>query len=595
MFTARTAPGSTIIAAFEHLPSNLLHYNEIFMANPTHPTVSITKRGYDVIRDPLMNKGTAFTPEEREALGLHGLLPAQVNSIEVQVQRVVRSLNNLDSPLEKYLRLGTLQNVNEHLYYRVLTEYIEELMPIVYTPTVGLATQMFSQVFRRGRGIWITPDFRGQMEQRLRDSVGDRDIHLIVATDNESILGIGDQGAGGMAISIGKLALYVSGAGIPPWQILPVSLDVGTNNQTLLEDDLYLGLRQPRLQGAQYDELVDEFVEAVKTVLPNALVQWEDFRKDNALAILDRHRQNILSFNDDIQGTGAVALAGMLSGLRVSGAPLSEQRVLIYGAGAAGLGIARQIKAAFKDAQDAAEDPNGQSGIVGVLDSRGLLVDDQPIRDDYKRELAWSAEIANHYDLGDPDGRDLATVVERFKPTVLIGSSGQPNAFSEEIVRAMAAVVERPIIMPFSNPTDRAEATPEDLINWTDGRVLVATGSPFEPVSHGGKTHHIGQGNNVFVFPGLGLGALVSGAREVTDSMVSAASAALALQITDEELEQGLLFPVVPRLREVSKEVARAVVQQARKDNVAADTDSDIEDLLESAIWSPEYPVYHSS
>ena len=556
------------------------------MADPTHPAVSITKRGYDVVRDPLMNKGTAFTREERDQLGLHGLLPVQVNDIEVQVRRVMSSLNNLDSPLEKYLRLGTLQNVNEHLYYRVLADNIEALMPIVYTPTVGLATQMFSQVFRRGRGIWITPDFRGRMQERLREAVGDRDIHLIVATDNESILGIGDQGAGGMAISIGKLALYVAGAGIPPWQVLPISLDVGTNNKTLLEDDLYLGLRQPRIRGAEYDELIDEFVDAVKTVLPNALLQWEDFRKDNALSILDRHRQNVPSFNDDIQGTGAVALAGLLSGLRISKAPLSEQRVLIFGAGAAGLGIARQIKAAFRDAGD---------GTVGVLDSRGLLVEDQPIRDDYKRELAWTAEQAQRYGLSDPGNRDLASVVEHFKPTVLIGSSGQSGAFSETIVRNMAASVERPIIMPFSNPTDKAEATPADLIHWTDGRALIATGSPFEPIEYGGRTHHIGQGNNVFVFPGLGLGALVAGAAQVTDAMVSASSAALAEQITDEELELGLLFPSVTRLREVSKEVARAVVRQARADNVAADTDSDIEDMLSGAIWSPEYPLYHSS
>jgi malic enzyme len=553
------------------------------MTNPNHPAVSITKRGYDVIRDPLMNKGTAFTPEERDKLGLHGLLPAQVNDIDVQVQRVVSSLNNLDSPLEKSLRLGSLQNVNEHLYYRVLADHIEELMPIVYTPTVGLATQMFSQVFRRGRGIWITPDFRGRMEEWLRNAVGDRDIHLIVATDNESILGIGDQGAGGMAISIGKLALYVAGAGIPPWQILPVSLDVGTNNQELLDDDLYLGLRQNRIQGAEYDELIDEFVEAVKTLLPNALVQWEDFRKDNALAILDRHRQNVLSFNDDIQGTGAVALAGLLSGLRVSGESVAEQRVLIYGAGAAGLGIARQIKAAFREAG---------GGSVAVLDSRGLLVDDQPIRDDYKRELAWGIDEAQRYGLEDADNRDLATVVARFKPTVLIGSSGQAGAFSEEVIATMAAAVERPIIMPFSNPTANAEATPADLIAWTDGRALIATGSPFEPIEHGGRTHHIGQGNNVFVFPGLGLGALVSGASEVTDAMVSASSAALAQQITDEELALGLLFPSVNRLREVSKEVARAVVQQARDDNVAANTDSDIEELLESSIWLPEYPEF---
>jgi malic enzyme len=510
------------------------------------------------------------------------LLPARVNDIAGQEQRIMRSLQSLTSPIEKYIRLATLQNVNEYLYYHVLTQHIETLMPIVYTPTVGLATQMFSQVFRRGRGIWITPDFAGKMEQRLRTAVGDRDIRLIVATDNESILGIGDQGAGGMAISIGKLALYVAGAGIPPWQVLPVSLDVGTNNPALLEDDLYLGLRHPRLEGERYDNLVDEFAHAVKKIFPDALVQWEDFRKDNALAILDRHRHSLLSFNDDIQGTGAVALAGVLSALRIAQAPLAEQRVLIHGAGAAGLGIARQIRSASESEQ----------GAIGVLDSRGLLVDDNEIRDAYKRELAWSIPQAERYQLGAASARDLHNVVAAFKPTVLIGSSGQAGAFDEQLVRKMASYCERPIILPFSNPTANAEATPADLIKWTDGRALVATGSPFDPVTHKGRSHQIGQGNNVFIFPGLGAGALAIKASEVTDSMVSAASAALAQEITDAELHSGSLYPAVGRLREVSRHVAMAVAEAARKAGVAGDNTSDIETLIDQATWNPVYPRY---
>ena len=549
----------------------------------TQPTeVRTAKRGYDLIRDPLLNKGTAFDTQERDELGLHGLLPAQINDINEQEERVMRSLESLSSPIEKYVRLATLQNVNEYLYYHVLTRHIEALMPIVYTPTVGLATQMFSQVFRRGRGIWITPDFAGQMEQRLRACVGERDVRLIVATDNESILGIGDQGAGGMAISIGKLALYVAGAGIPPWQVLPVSLDLGTNNEALLDDDLYLGLRQRRLEGAPYHKLVDEFVEAVQRVFPHALVQWEDFRKDNALEILERHRHNVLSFNDDIQGTGAVALAGVLSALRITGAALTEQRVLIFGAGAAGLGIARQIRAALGNA----------TGGIGVLDSRGLLVNDRPIRDDYKRELAWSADNAVQHGLGDADQRDLPSVVAAFKPTVLIGSSGQAGAFTETVARTMAAHCERPIVMPFSNPTANAEATPADLLAWTDGKALVATGSPFAAVSHDGQLHQIGQGNNVFVFPGLGAGSLAVKAREVTDSMVSAASAALASEVTDAELRAGLLFPAVARLPEVSKAVAIRVAEAAREAGVAEDRTGDIPSLVENATWQPRYPRY---
>ncbi|MCH8142292.1 MAG: NAD-dependent malic enzyme [Proteobacteria bacterium] len=546
--------------------------------------IAVAKTGYEVVRDPLLNKGTAFTDRERDELGLHGLLPTEQNSQAQQVKRVIAQLNELEKPLNKYVRLSALQDNNEYLYYRVLVDHLEALMPIVYTPTVGLATQNFSQVFRRGRGIWITPNFRGHIEEVLRRAVGDRDVRLIVATDNESILGIGDQGAGGMAISIGKLALYVAGAGIAPWQTLPISLDVGTNNPELLNDEFYLGLREPRLRGPEYDALIDEFVGAVQKVFPGALLQWEDFRKDNALDILDRHRTSVLSFNDDIQGTGAVALAALFSSIRISKIPLQDQRMLIFGAGAAGLGIARQIRAAM-----------GNTGKIGVLDSQGLLVDDREIRDAYKKELAWTGEQAREIGLADPQARSLEAVVDKFQPTALIGSSGQPGAFSQVVVRSMASHVARPLILPFSNPTDRAEATPEDIVRWTEGRALIATGSPFEPVQYKNEVIHIGQGNNVFIFPGLGLGALISGATIITDGMVSAAAYALAEQVTESELKRGLLFPAVSRLREVSKAVAVAVAKAAQTDGVAESSEKEFADLVDAAMWWPDYPHYTSA
>ncbi len=548
-------------------------------------------RGYALIREPLYNKGSAFTREERLTLGLEGLLPTHINTMEQQVRRAYGGLSGFQNPLEKYVGLAALQDRNEHLFYRLLTEYIEEFMPIVYTPTVGLATQNFSQVFQRGRGLWITPEHRGQMDSVLANAAGDRDIRLIVVTDNESILGIGDQGAGGMAISVGKLALYVAGAGFNPGSTLPVSLDVGTENQALLDDDLYLGWRQPRLRGAEYDAFVDEFVESVRKLHPNALVQWEDFRKDNALEILNRHRHSITSFNDDIQGTGAVALAGVLGGLRVTGESLADQRVLIHGAGAAGLGIARQIGAAMKDL--GVNDLNARERI-GVLDSRGLLVDDKEIADSYKQELAWDSATAEALGLSATEDRQLQAVVERFQPTVLIGSSGQAGAFTKAVVTAMAQATDRPIILPFSNPTASAEATPANVIEWSDGRALVATGSPFADVTHSGRTIRIGQGNNVFVFPGLGLGALASGAREVTDSQVSAAAQALADQLTDEELASGLLFPEINRLADVSKQVAIAVAQQAHADGIAEKGLDEAIDEIENGRWQPKYPQYQA-
>ncbi len=549
--------------------------------------ITTSKRGKELIHDPLLNKGSAFTPRERDELGLHGLLPPMQNTLEQQARRAHNSLLRLSEPLDKYVGLAAIQERNEHLFYRILMDHMTEYMPIVYTPTVGLATQNFSQVFQRGRGVWINPSMRGKIAEILQTAMGDRDIRLIVATDNESILGIGDQGAGGMAISVGKLALYVAGAGINPAATLPISLDVGTNNDALLDDDLYLGWPERRLTGQAYDDFIGEFVDAVRQVFPNALLQWEDFRKDNALEILEHHREDILSFNDDIQGTGAVALAGLFSALRISGGQLSEQRIVIHGAGAAGLGIARQIKAALAET---GLSPADIHQCLAVLDSRGLLVDDQPLSDAYKSELAWEAELAHRYNLTDPLHRQLEDVIANYKPTVLIGTSGQAGAFTENMAKTMLSVTDRPIILPFSNPTDRTEATPSDLLHWTDGKALVATGSPFEPVNYGGQIFKIGQGNNVFIFPGLGLGALLANSSVVTDEMVSAASQAVANAMNEQELDDGMLYPEISRLREVTKQVAHAVACKAIDDGFANATQDAVEHALEHDLWQPDYP-----
>ncbi len=551
----------------------------------TDKRVNVRKRGYDLVRDPLLNKGTGFTLEERRALDLDGLLPSQVNDIEHQCKRVYTMLQLKHTDFEKYLALADLQDRNEQLFYRVLCDHLEEFLPIVYTPTVGEATRKFSRIYRRGRGVFITPDHRGRIVEVLRAAAADREIELLVVTDNESILGIGDQGTGGMAISIGKLALYVAGAGIHPARTLPVCLDVGTSNLALLEDDLYVGWPHRRLRGEEYDSLIEEFVLAVKTVFPHPLVQWEDFRKAKALRILDRYRHQVLSFNDDIQGTGAVALAGLYSALRITGGKLSDQRILIAGAGAAGLGVVRQLRSAI-----VAE--GGEPLSVGALDSRGLLVG-KKFSEDYKAELAWPFELAEKYGLAHRESRDLASVIARFKPTVLIGTSGQPGEFREKMIREMAEHAERPVIFPFSNPTDHSEARPADLLRWTDGRALVATGSPFDPVDLGGRRFRIGQGNNVFIFPGLGLGSLLCKASRVSNSMISAAALALAHQVSGEELSQGLLFPSIGRLREVSRAVADAVMRQAGEEGIGLELNEvERSRLLDAAIWEPRYSPY---
>jgi malic enzyme len=554
-------------------------------ANGT-PVLEVPYRGATLLRQPLYTKGTAFSREEREWFELEGLLPHAVSSLEQQAERVYANVTRKPDALERYIGLASLQDRNETLFYRVLLDHLEEFLPIVYTPTVGKACQEFSHIFRRARGLWITPGHRDRIRDVLHCAPFD-DVRLIVVTDNERILGLGDQGAGGMGIPIGKLALYTAAAGIPPWQTLPMSLDVGTDNRGLLEDPLYLGWRQPRLRGEAYDSLVAEFVEAVRSRFPRALLQWEDFKKGNAFRLLERYRRTLPSFNDDIQGTAAVAVAGMLASERLTGRRLEDERVVILGAGAAGIGIARLIRdTMLRAGMGAAEAPRR----IAVLDSHGLLVEGHGQPDHYKSEFVWSADLARSYGI-DPEHADLLQVVAAVKPSVLLGTSCQPGAFTEPVIKALAAGVDRPLVFPMSNPTSQSEAQPADVLRWTAGRALVATGSPFPPVTHEGHQVRIGQANNAFIFPGMGLGCVLSGVREVPDSFFAAAAEALAAEVSAEDLAAGSLYPRAGELRRVTARVAAAVVRTAREEGLGRNLEDDeIPQAVAEAMWEPRYP-----
>ena len=564
-------------------------------------TQHVPFRGAELLERPLQNKDTAFDEGEREVFGLRGLLPARMCTIEQQVSLELEHIRRKSDDLERYIGLAALQDRNETLFYRVLVENLEEFMPIVYTPTVGRACQTFSHIMRRPRGLWITPADIDRIPALLRtartDSTGTAsavdDVRLIVATDNERILGLGDQGAGGMGIPVGKLSLYTGGAGIYPAHTLPVSLDVGTDNPDLLADPLYIGYRQQRLRGAEYDDFIEAFVSAIMDVCPRAVLQWEDFKQHNAIRILDRYRHRITSFNDDIQGTGAVVLAGILAAVRTLGRPLADQRFVFLGAGAAGTGIARTVRAAMiAQGVDAA---TAKRAIV-TADTKGLVFAARDQLDDDKREFALTADELAFYGLGNlkpNDRRDLEAVVAAVKPTVLIGTSGVPGAFTEAALREMAAHAERPVIFPLSNPTAKTEAVPADIMAWTSGRALIATGSPFEPVVVDGEARIIGQANNVFIFPGLGLGAIVAEAREITDQMFLLAAQTLADMVTPERLAAGALYPAVSELREVSRQIAGKVVCQSRDCGVGRlYRDDEVLDAVDSAVWSPAYLPY---
>ena len=547
---------------------------------------SIAVAGPALLGSRLLTKDLAFPVDEREAFRLRGLLPARVLTIEEQVELELEHLRVKTDPLEQYIGLAALQDRNATLFYRLLADHLEEFLPIVYTPTVGRATQEFSHIIRRTRGTWITPADVDRIPDLLRQGPFE-DVRLVVVTDNERILGLGDQGAGGMAIPIGKLALYTAACGIHPSLTLPVSLDVGTDNPWLLDDPLYLGYRAPRLRGAEYDALVEAFVTGVEEVWPGCLIQFEDFKQHNALRLIDRYQDRVPSFNDDISGTAAVVLAGVLAGLRATGRSLADARIVLVGAGAAGIGIGRLLRLAMHEAgvpEDVVRDA------IALVDTKGLVHAGRSDLDASKSKLSVAAAAG-----ATPD---LVETIRARRPTILVGTTGVAGTFSETVVRAMADALdpaERPIVLPLSNPTSVAEATPAEVLAWTGGRAIVATGSPFEAVEVDGRLREVGQANNVFIFPGVGLGAIVAESRAVTDRMFLLAAYELAAEVTDERLATGALYPPVASLRTTARRIAVVVAREAVAAGLSAAAERgpfDPETEVEAAMWRPEYVPY---
>ncbi|AJG75509.1 oxaloacetate-decarboxylating malate dehydrogenase [Bacillus cereus] len=549
-------------------------------------SLETTLRGVEVLSTPLLNKGVAFTQEEREELGLKGLLPPAVLTLEEQARRAYEQFCSQPDDLLKNVYLTALHDRNEVLFYRILTDHLREMLPIVYTPTVGVAIQRYSHEYRKPRGVYLSINDPSGIEEAFANiGATAENIDLVVVTDGEGILGIGDWGVGGINIAIGKLAVYTAAVGIDPSRVLPVILDVGTNREELLDNPFYIGNRHPRITGEAYDEFIDTFVQAVNKQFPKALLHWEDFSSRNARKILDKYRHDICTFNDDIQGTGAVSLAAVLSAVKASGVPLSEHRVVVFGAGTAGIGIADQVRDAMVRVGVSEEESYKR---FWCIDRNGLVTDNMEDLLDfqipYARKEAEVSEWKENGVIG------LAEVVKHVKPTILIGTSTVAGAFKEEIIKEMASHVERPIILPMSNPTPLAEAKPADLIEWTEGRALVATGSPFEPVTYNGVTYVIGQSNNALIFPGLGLGTIVVRASVMTDGMFAAAAEAVASMV-DTSQPGAPILPEVEELRNISEMVAIEVAKVAVAEGVAREnlSDNDIKIAVKEAIWEPEY------
>jgi malate dehydrogenase (oxaloacetate-decarboxylating)(NADP+) len=532
-------------------------------------------RGYALLHNPRLNKGTAFTEAERDALGLRGFLPARVFSMQAQADRVMANLRSLTSDLAKYVALNELHDRNEALFFRVVCDNIDEIQPLIYTPTVGLACQRFGYIFQRPRGLFIGPSDRGRIAELL--SNWPYPAKLMVVTDGERILGLGDLGANGMGIPVGKLSLYSACAGIHPELCLPVMLDVGTNNEALLDDPYYIGMRQRRLSGAAYDELVDEFMTAAREVFPGALIQFEDFANHSAFRLLRKYRDKACVFNDDIQGTAAVALAGLLSALRATGGNLNDQKLLFLGAGEAATGIADLVVSAMV-AQGASEAEALRRN--WLVDSRGLVVKDRPGLTEHKLRFAHDQA---------PIG-DFLTAIRTLKPTAIIGVAAVGGAFTPEVLQAMTEINDRPIVFALSNPTSKSECTAEEAYRHTEGRALFACGSPYDPVQLNGKTLVPRQGNNSYIFPGVGLGAIAAGARLVTDEMFMAAAYTLAHLVDETDIQQGSLYPSLPRIREVSAHIGAAVAEVAYRRGLATGhVPNDLIGHVQSQMYDPHY------
>ncbi|GAB6459851.1 oxaloacetate-decarboxylating malate dehydrogenase [Bacillus sp. BSL6] len=549
-------------------------------------SLETTLRGVEVLSTPLLNKGVAFTQEEREELGLKGLLPPAVLTLEEQARRAYEQFCSQPDDLLKNVYLTALHDRNEVLFYRILTDHLREMLPIVYTPTVGVAIQRYSHEYRKPRGVYLSINDPSGIEEAFANiGATAENIDLVVVTDGEGILGIGDWGVGGINIAIGKLAVYTAAVGIDPSRVLPVILDVGTNREELLDNPFYIGNRHPRITGEAYDEFIDTFVQAVNKQFPKALLHWEDFSSRNARKILDKYRHDICTFNDDIQGTGAVSLAAVLSAVKASGVPLSEHRIVVFGAGTAGIGIADQVRDAMVRAGLSEEESYKR---FWCIDRNGLVTDNMEDLLDFQIPYARKEAEVSEWKQNGVIG--LAEVVKHVKPTILIGTSTVAGAFKEEIIKEMASHVERPIILPMSNPTPLAEAKPADLIEWTEGRALVATGSPFEPVTYNGVTYVIGQSNNALIFPGLGLGTIVVRASVMTDGMFAAAAEAVASMV-DTSQPGAPILPEVEELRNISEMVAIEVAKVAVAEGVAREnlSDNDIKIAVKEAIWEPEY------
>ena len=535
-------------------------------------------QGFDLLQDPYFNKGTAFTEKERDALGLRGLLPPHVHSQEEQVTRVLENLRRMADPLDKFVALNALHGRNESLFFRVICDHIDEMQPLIYTPTVGLACQRFGHIYQRPRGIFVGANDRGRVAEILRN--WPRMAGIIVVTDGERILGLGDLGANGMGIPVGKLSLYTACAGVNPRLCLPITLDVGTNNDTLLNDPFYVGLRQRRVTGSAYDDLIEEFITAAHEVFPGVVIQFEDFANHNAFRLLQKYRDKICTFNDDIQGTAAVALAGIFSALRITGGKLTDQKLLFLGAGEAATGIADLVVSAMV-AQGLSE--SAARTRCWLVDSHGLVVKGRTNLAAHKTAYAH-----NHAPIG-----DFLTSIRTLKPTGIIGVAAVGGTFTQEVLEEMASINERPIVFALSNPTSQAECDAEQAYRWTNGRALFACGSPFDPVKFGGKTLVPRQGNNSYIFPGVGLGAIVSRARHITDDMFMAAAHTLAHLVTESDLEQGSLYPALPRIREVSAHIATAVADTAYKNGLSGKPKpQDVMADVESQMYNPHYQSY---